>query len=107
MSEYNCPNCGAPIEGVKCAYCGTYFFNIADIEENKPHYIRLNLGGHKMMFNVVASNIKFWQENDMATYYADNQPYLLSPSEIRTHISIDLDVVPDEKGITYIEKVEK
>lgn len=107
MSEYNCPNCGAPIEGVKCAYCGTYFFNIADIEEHKPHYIRLNLGGQKMMFNVVASNIKIHQESDMTTFYVDNQPYLLTPSDIRTHISIDLDVVPDENGIMALRKIEK
>ena len=107
MSEYNCPNCGAPIEGVKCAYCGTYFFNIADIEENKPHYIRLNLGGHKMMFNVVASNIEFRQEREMATYYADSQPYFMAQTDVRTHISIDLDVIPDENGIMAMRKVEK
>mgnify|MGYP004657774481 CR=1 FL=1 len=22
---YNCPNCGAPITGTKCEYCGTVF----------------------------------------------------------------------------------
>lgn len=25
MNELNCPNCGAPITGVKCEYCGTVF----------------------------------------------------------------------------------
>ena len=23
--KLNCPNCGAPITGSKCEYCGTYF----------------------------------------------------------------------------------
>lgn len=25
MTRTNCPNCGAPIKGVSCAYCGTMF----------------------------------------------------------------------------------
>lgn len=25
MTQLNCPNCGAPIDGHKCAYCGTVF----------------------------------------------------------------------------------
>lgn len=25
MSIHNCPNCGAPIRGVCCEYCGTVF----------------------------------------------------------------------------------
>ena len=25
----NCPNCGAPIESDKCAYCGTIFVDFA------------------------------------------------------------------------------
>lgn len=27
----NCPNCGAPIEGMKCEYCGTDFETIMRI----------------------------------------------------------------------------
>lgn len=25
MSKNNCPNCGAPIKGGRCEYCGTEF----------------------------------------------------------------------------------
>ena len=25
MSRTNCPNCGAPVRGAECEYCGTYF----------------------------------------------------------------------------------
>lgn len=25
MTEANCPNCGAPVAGVMCEYCGTVF----------------------------------------------------------------------------------
>lgn len=30
MKETNCPNCGAPIVGSKCEYCGTAFSNRDD-----------------------------------------------------------------------------
>lgn len=28
----NCPNCGAPIEGSKCSFCGTPFVDISCID---------------------------------------------------------------------------
>lgn len=31
--ELNCPNCGAPITGEKCGYCGTLFVNFS-IKDN-------------------------------------------------------------------------
>ncbi len=33
MTQTNCPNCGAPIVGHKCAYCGTVF-NPEHIEQH-------------------------------------------------------------------------
>lgn len=30
----NCPNCGAPVEGNKCLYCGTPFVDITGIDLN-------------------------------------------------------------------------
>ena len=34
---YNCPNCGAPITGPKCEYCGTVF-------EHKPNEESVKIG---------------------------------------------------------------
>ena len=36
----NCPNCGAPINGPRCEYCGTTF-NLIDINYEKPKVIEL------------------------------------------------------------------
>ncbi len=36
----NCPNCGAPIEGTECPYCGTVFHDFATFAPDKPTYIR-------------------------------------------------------------------
>ena len=39
--KLNCPNCGHPIEDVTCSYCGTVFYDFANINDDKPSYIRL------------------------------------------------------------------
>ena len=39
----NCPNCGATIEGCKCNYCGTQFYDLADIDASHPGYLRIKL----------------------------------------------------------------
>ena len=45
MSKYdykqlNCPNCGAPIIGDKCEYCGAMFIDTVHIDGHKPMYIK-------------------------------------------------------------------
>lgn len=40
----NCPNCGAPISGIKCEYCGTQFFDLADFEFYKEGFLRMRIG---------------------------------------------------------------
>lgn len=37
----NCPNCGAALDGDKCAFCGTTFYDFSSIEEGKPCYMRI------------------------------------------------------------------
>lgn len=39
--KLNCPNCGAPLDGEKCPYCGTTFYDFSSIEDGKPCYIRI------------------------------------------------------------------
>lgn len=39
---YNCPNCGAPITGEKCEYCGTVFNAETANRASDEHYIKLD-----------------------------------------------------------------
>jgi hypothetical protein len=39
--KLNCPNCGAPLDGDKCAFCGTTFYDFSSIEDGKPCYMRI------------------------------------------------------------------
>lgn len=40
----NCPNCGAPLNGIKCEYCGTAFFDMVDISTGENCIVRLRHG---------------------------------------------------------------
>lgn len=45
MRDTNCPNCGAPITGDHCEYCGTVFVDVQElIRENqvRENQVRLN-----------------------------------------------------------------
>ncbi len=39
----NCPNCGAPIDGEKCAYCGTVFLDVSCIDIEAPCYLKIKI----------------------------------------------------------------
>lgn len=41
MNETNCPNCGAPIIGSKCEYCGTVFSNHDTTSSSSEQWIRV------------------------------------------------------------------
>ena len=77
----NCPNCGAPITGLSCDYCGTQFFNIADMEVGKPGYLRMKLGDSVNFFKAIPILV------DVKTY----------PGELPSiNITVELEVVKEE-----------
>lgn len=61
MSKLNCPNCGAPITGIQCEYCGTMFYDFAEISDNKPKYLRVNFNGQVMWCQAImqSAEMKF------------------------------------------------
>lgn len=82
MREHlNCPNCGAPIEGSRCGYCGTVFLDFGCLEIAKPMWLRMKLGSSYNMVRVIMTRISV----DMSTgpeLYADNTilSYARAPS---------------------------
>ena len=106
MSKYNCPNCGAPIEGVKCQYCGTYFFNICDIDTKKPKYIRIPIGDKVYMFNVITTDIKLEISDNDIGLYADNTK-IIAAHYPNYHLSLEMDVLPNNDGICFYGKREE
>ena len=98
----NCPNCGAPIEGVKCPYCKTLLLDFADIEMYQPSFVRIKVGGNIVMLKVVpkALDISF---DEQPLFYADNVPVRIAtpPSG---EIGLRMDIVSDEDGILMRKK---
>lgn len=45
MSKFNCPNCGAPITGDRCEYCGTQFIDCTTLRPDKAFYLKYSPDG--------------------------------------------------------------
>lgn len=41
----NCPNCGAPIQGEKCEYCGTILYDFSCIDIASPCFVKIKHNG--------------------------------------------------------------
>ena len=61
----NCPNCGSPISGVKCEYCGTTFLDLVDISTGRDCIVRLRYGDVIITGRMYVGNI------DTEVEYAD------------------------------------
>lgn len=93
----NCPNCGAPIEGAKCPYCGTLLLDFADMEMDKPSYVRIKIHDKVAMLKVVPYALTVeYEEPDIL--YADNMPMYVQTAP-KGDIKLSMRIVPDEQGI--------
>ena len=59
----NCPNCGAPIVGNKCEYCGTIFNDIREKyqfnHEQEDLYLRIDLLHKLDQLNIDKRNLEY------------------------------------------------
>lgn len=98
----NCPNCGAPIEGAKCPYCGTLLLDFADIEMDQPSFVRIKVGGNIMMLRVIPRSLDI-SYDEQPILYADNVPFrIVSPPSGK--IGLRMDIVSDEDGVWMRKK---
>ena len=80
MEKHNCPNCGAPITGSECEYCGSVFYDFASLDTNGINYVRLRVWDEAVTFRVGVCGFNF-------EHSVDSHPM----------IHIDMVVYPDEK----------
>ena len=93
--SYNCPNCGSPINDVICEYCGTVIYDFANLDPDKISYIRLKFGGNLLAFKARVTGVNA-EVTAEPTLYFDNKPVRLVTSEqAPIHITVEMDVVPD------------
>ena len=98
----NCPNCGAPIDGALCSYCGTIFYDLANIEIGKLSFLRMRLGDVVNIFEAYPEKIDIRAERpDPVCFYADNRLLLEMPTETEYNVTISFRVRPNKDGILY------
>lgn len=67
--EFNCPNCGAPINNERCEYCGTQFYDLADLQLNCESFLRVKINDKILLLKVIPREVTL--EHSFNTY-----PYL-------------------------------
>lgn len=101
-----CPKCGAPINGDKCEYCGSIFYDFVNIQSGAPTYIRMKIMGALHIFRAVVEDVEINQDNGGTSLYADKDNYLIHIEPEMPEITLRMRVVPDDKGV-ILEKRKK
>lgn len=52
----NCPNCGAPIDGTKCSYCGTSFVDLTALDLAGGDFVKVRVGDSEVLGRFYISN---------------------------------------------------
>lgn len=96
--QLNCPNCGAPITGSTCDYCGSLFYDFANLELRKPSYLRLKTDDTLNIFRAVTQSVTLDRRDNEYGLYADDSlvDMMIEPETILT---ITMRILPDDKGI--------
>lgn len=95
---YNCPNCGAPIEGYVCKYCGTYLINIADISNENPTYIRFKFNNNIYIMLVQAANASLEiKSNPMYIEYNSKIKCIPTRNDINLNVDFEVYKIQDVK----------
>lgn len=83
----NCPNCGAPITGIECPYCGAMFFDVVTLDDRHPTYIRMR-----------------WNDQIITSRVVMTGASMCCGSHVPPTIAIELLIVPDKGGVLMIKE---
>lgn len=88
-------NCGAPVSGPVCPYCGTVFDQQAalSLAVGKDVHIKFEHHGRECEFSVRLDGLHIENESETETLYADSLPYYVR-SLPRYRVSFGGEVVP-------------
>ena len=106
----NCPNCGAPITGIKCEYCGTQFLDLSVLDMVYPFYLRFKQGHHLITCKVKLEEFNVRSRTDITNnvLYAGYKPIYHPCSRNELEVELQMKSVEDENGIIYeIMEVEE
>ena len=98
MGATNCPNCGAPIAGDTCDYCGTVVVDMACMDLDKPFWMKVRANGKVCMYRCMFESFEVVRQNDRL--YADS--LVFAPLFVGETLRFEMSVVPDKRGVTKI-----
>lgn len=98
----NCPNCGAPVTGGRCEYCGTLFLDFGALSMDEPTYIRIRREEGFAFFRCIVRNIEM-ECRPTPTVYAWNDPRIVVQEPLQYILRFEAVSVPNEKGLVFIE----
>ena len=85
----NCPNCGAPITGDRCEYCGTQFIDTT-VTIGKPFYLKVMQGDSIIIDKVFVESMNAYVDPvDTMDLYANNEVYVTVCSTPRRRYTIN------------------
>lgn len=67
----NCPNCGAPILGDVCEYCGTPFYDFSVLDVDKPCWITIKYGNSLLKAKMYVGNLSATVEQSPYVDYVE------------------------------------
>lgn len=101
--KLNCPNCGAPIRGVECEYCGTMFYDFGSIDLDRPTYMRVK-GPHGLaIFRAQVRDLSVDAYDNRTDFYADDN--ILYTAYCPSYsCRLEFDILPDDDGVLVVRR---
>jgi hypothetical protein len=100
MAETNCPNCGAPAEGLTCEYCGTPFESpekALSLAIGKTVSVNFEHEGRLYEFDMQIENVSMDASRDAVDIYSDNTKYKTVFGQTEYEASMSGRLVPSVK----------
>lgn len=99
----NCPNCGAPLTGHKCEYCGAIIFDFASIEVGKPVWINFKYMNNWVLAHVMPESATIhFEPMEENLLYADNRLQTVVSSYAPPRITMEFVEFPTSRGHYHI-----
>lgn len=100
---FNCPNCGMPMEGNRCEYCGTTFHDFTDLNIGDFSYIRLKSGDQNILCKVFIPSFKseafMYDWSDV--YFNGRSPNHFIKPRTEYRITLEMIAVLNDKGTVF------
>lgn len=75
--QTNCPNCGAPLDGVRCPYCNTPTQGLINIPIGERVDISIGVGDVVYEFEMITHKFELTERSDDAYYSVAGNKYIM------------------------------